>query len=157
MQRISVFDMLKIGVGPSSSHTMGPWLAAQRFLDELSPAIRSCRVSSQSGPLRIPGEDRQGTRHRCRSATWVVRGRRRKPSTPRPSTNESGTSPRTERIRLSGSREIPFDPETDIVFINDQQLPFHPNAMRFTAWLDDGTQHDAVFYSIGGGFIVKEA
>ena len=41
MQRLSVFDMLKIGVGPSSSHTMGPWRAAQRFLDELSPAIRA--------------------------------------------------------------------------------------------------------------------
>jgi L-serine dehydratase len=59
-------------------------------------------------------------------------------------------------IKLMSTKTIDFDPETDIVFHKDIQLPFHPNAIRFTAHLADATGIDALFYSIGGGFIVKE-
>jgi L-serine dehydratase len=155
MQRISVFDMLKIGVGPSSSHTMGPWRAAQRFLDELA-------VEAQSGVSRIRVElygslAKTGRGHGTDVAVQLgLCGEC-------PETIDTTTIPErireiaaAKRIRLCGSHDIPFDPKTDIAFLDDQQLPLHPNALRFKAQLEDGTEHDAVFYSIGGGFIVKE-
>ncbi len=155
MERISVFDVLKIGVGPSSSHTMGPWRAARRFLDELLPATRSAvsRLTvdlygslAKTGrghgtdiavQLGLCGEDPEA----IEVATIHARIR---------------DIARKKRIQLSGGPEVPFDPGADIAFHDDQQLPFHPNALRFTARLDDGTQSAAVFYSVGGGFIVRE-
>jgi len=154
MERISIFEMLKIGVGPSSSHTMGPWRAAQRFLDELPAAGRDevARVKvdlfgSLAKTGRGHGTDialELGLCGECPETIDVssIDGQIRSIAT-------------TKRIKLFGSRDIPFDPETDITF-HDEQLPFHPNGVRFTAIFEDGRQLDAVFYSIGGGFIVKE-
>jgi L-serine dehydratase len=155
MQRISVFDMLKIGVGPSSSHTMGPWRAAQRFLDELAADTQSAvsRIQVELyGSLAKTGRGhgtdvavQLGLRGECPETidTTAIPERIREIAT-------------AQRIRLRGSHEIPFDPKTDIVLLDDRQLPLHPNALRFVATLEDGTEYDAVFYSIGGGFIVKE-
>ena len=155
VQRISVFDMLKIGVGPSSSHTTGPWRAAQRFLDELSPAIRS--TVSQVKVELYGSLAKTGKGHGTDVAVQLGLCGEVPETIDVASIHERIRDiARTKRIRLSGSREIQFDPETDITFLNEQQLPFHPNALRFTARLDDGMQQDAVFYSIGGGFIVKE-
>ncbi len=63
---------------------------------------------------------------------------------------------RAKRICLAGIHEIPFDPDGDIVFHRDEQLPFHPNALRFSAELGNETGLTAVFFSVGGGFIVRE-
>ena len=132
MQGISVFDMLKIGVGPSSSHTLGPWRAAQRFLSELPPALRSSvsRVHVDLyGSLAKTGKG-HGT------AIAVQLGLRGED----PETIDVAMIAglirdiaRTKRIRLAGGREVPFEPDLDIEFHHDQQLPLHPNALRFTA------------------------
>ena len=62
----------------------------------------------------------------------------------------------TNRLMLGGTREIKFEPQTDLVFLFDQELPFHPNAMRFSARLFNGQEISAVYYSIGGGFVTQE-
>ena len=60
------------------------------------------------------------------------------------------------RIRLAGEREVPFDPANDVRFHTRESLPFHPNGLRFTARLADGTEQHETYFSIGGGFIVRE-
>ena len=155
MQRISVFDMLKIGIGPSSSHTMGPWRAAQRFLEDLSPAklhtVLRLRVDLYGSLAKT------GCGHGTDIAVQLGL------SGEDPETIDTATLhqkiqdiAKTERITLAGKRAVPFVPDADIVFHFDQQLPFQPNAVRFTATFEDGTEHEAVFYSVGGGFVVKE-
>jgi L-serine dehydratase len=155
MQRISIFDLLTIGVGPSSSHTMGPWRAAQRFLNGLSSETRAA-VSRITVDL-YGSLAKTGRGHGTDIAVQLgLCGET-------PETIDVATIDQrirdiasTGRIRLSGSLEVPFDPDTDITFHDNQQLPFHPNALRFSARFDNGTEQDAVFYSVGGGFIVKE-
>lgn len=147
--------MLKIGVGPSSSHTLGPWRAAQRFLNELPPVFRSSvsRVHVDLyGSLAKTGKG-HGT------AIAVQLGLRGED----PETIDVATIAglirdiaRTKRIRLAGGHEVPFDPDLDIEFHHDQQLPLHPNALRFTARLERAEEHQALFYSLGGGFIAGE-
>ncbi|MEM1069433.1 MAG: L-serine ammonia-lyase [Planctomycetota bacterium] len=155
MQRISVFDMLKIGVGPSSSHTMGPWRAAQRFLSEMSSEKR-LRIEHVTVDL-YGSLAKTGKGHGTDVAVQLgLCGE--DPVTIDVETIES----RLEEIRnrnclvVSDSKEIEFDPRTDIRFHWKTQLPFHPNALRFTAEFFDGTEVQETFYSIGGGFITKE-
>lgn len=155
MQRISVFDMLKIGIGPSSSHTMGPWRAAQRFLCELLPLAQSPIVRIQVelfGSLAKTGKG-HGTDIAVQLGLCGDIPEAFDVSTVDSRIREIA---RTKKIRLSASHEIEFNPQRDIAFLADQQLPFHPNALRFVATLEDGTVQEAVFYSIGGGFIVSE-
>ncbi len=155
MQPISVFDVLKIGVGPSSSHTTGPWLAAHRFLQELPAEVRSSVVRVEVdlfGSLAKTGKG-HGT------DIGVQLGLSGKmPETIDVATIDEciGQIANSKKICLLGAFEIPFEPDSDIRFLADQQLPFHPNAIRFVATMMDGTEQEAVFYSIGGGFIVKE-
>lgn len=155
MQRLSVFDLLKISVGPSSSHTMGPWLAAQRFLGELMPADRQAvtRVTVELyGSLAKTGRG-HGTDVAVQLGLCGED----------PQTIAVGTIDKRireiaagKRIKLFGFQEVPFDPKSDIQFHSDQQLPMHPNGMRFSVRLKDGTVREAIFYSVGGGFVVGE-
>ncbi|MFK8113341.1 MAG: L-serine ammonia-lyase [Rubripirellula sp.] len=150
---ISVFDMFKIGVGPSSSHTMGPWRAAQRFLTEHSfESARRVTVElygslAKTGKghgtdvavqLGLSGYDPEFVNvDEIRSIIAGIRQER--------------------RISLAGKHTIDFDPAADIVFHMNEQLPFHPNGMRLTLDQQDQGLLSAVYYSIGGGFIVKES
>ena len=154
MQRLSVFDMLKIGVGPSSSHTMGPWRAAQRFLAELSPETRQ---SVTQVTVELYGSlAKTGHGHGTDIAVQLgLCGED-------PETIEVAAIQRcirdikdSRRIKLLGRHTVAFDPHSDITF-HDDQLPMHPNGMRFMARLADGTVRDATFYSVGGGFIIGE-
>jgi L-serine dehydratase len=154
-ERISVFEMLKIGVGPSSSHTMGPWRAAQRFMGELQPAVRSA-VSRVTVDL-YGSLAKTGRGHGTDIAVQLgLRGEDTETIDVTTIHDRISDIATTQRLMLAGSNEVDFDPETDIVFHCEQQLPFHPNALRFTVTLNDGTKQDATFYSVGGGFIVKE-
>ncbi len=154
MQTLSVFDMFKIGVGPSSSHTMGPWRAAQRFLNELLPEERS-KIRQVSVDL-YGSLAKTGRGHGTHVAVQL---------------GLSGEDPETidvttiqqrireikesKRIKLVGVHQVPFDPCADIKF-HDRQLPMHPNGMRFSVQLHNGATRDQAFYSVGGGFIVAE-
>lgn len=155
MQRLSVFDMLKIGVGPSSSHTMGPWRAAQRFLDEL-PSVRRAALSRIT--VHLYGSlAKTGRGHGTDIAVQLgLCGEDPESIDVETIQRRISEISRTNRLQVSGGREVVFEPETHIVFHDDQQLPFHPNGLRFAADMHDGSELDAVFYSVGGGFIVKE-
>ncbi|MEO8515582.1 MAG: L-serine ammonia-lyase [Flavobacterium sp.] len=152
---ISVFDMLKIGVGPSSSHTLGPWRAAERFLNELTEEnilekINRVRVDLY-GSLSLTG-----TGHATDLA--VMLGLSGQDPEYIPVENISGIIKSIEdkhEINLGNKIVIPFFFLQDIVF-NKNFLPFHANGLTFTAYTTDDKEYVSTFYSIGGGFVVKE-
>jgi L-serine dehydratase len=153
---ISIFDLIKIGVGPSSSHTMGPMRAARRFLLDARQAgflERVERVGAQLyGSLALTGKGH------CTDRAILLGLEGEVPATLEPGTVEA----RLERIRgagrlrLLGEREIAFDEPMDLLFHREQILPRHTNGMRFTAFDGAGEMlASETFYSIGGGFIVR--
>ncbi len=155
-EAISVFDIFKIGVGPSSSHTLGPWRAAQRFIDSLKEKnllndVRSVRVLlygslAKTGrghgtdvaiQLGLSGED---------PVTFAVEQ----------ITAKMNDIAAMKRLVLGGLHEVEFDPGDDIEFLVTETLPHHPNALTFLAETRSGDSMAETFYSIGGGFVVKE-
>ena len=157
MESISVFDIFKIGVGPSSSHTMGPWRAAQQFLAacrERGAFERIARVQVDLyGSLAKTGRG-HGT-----DVAVLMGLSGRDPVTCDP----AAIHPEVAAIRsrrelvLDGERPIRFDPATDLPFHRDITLPGHPNTVRFRAEFADGSDpFEATFYSVGGGFVVRE-
>jgi L-serine dehydratase len=155
MTYISTFDLFKIGIGPSSSHTVGPMRAARRFLKEM-PDTEFARVTrvevTLHGSLAHTGKG-HGTdiavmlglagdvpdevdTHTVGARVAAIR--------------------ESQRIRLLGQREITFSPASDIVFNLRDLLPVHSNGMHFRAFAGDGLVTERVMYSIGGGFVVDE-
>ncbi len=154
MECISVFDMLKIGVGPSSSHTLGPWRAAEQFLKELKDAELFNDVTKVTidlyGSLSLTGIG-----HATDLA--VMLGLSGADPEYVPVDEISGiidTIKSTNTLILAGLKAIPFSPSNDIIF-NKNFLPFHANGLKFTAYLNNEL-FESTFYSIGGGFVVKE-
>ncbi|MBP7336935.1 L-serine ammonia-lyase [Niveispirillum sp.] len=154
---ISVFDLFKIGVGPSSSHTMGPMTAAFRFtarlartgwLDHTDRVIVTLYAS-----LALTGRG-----HATDSA--VITGLAgHQPADVDPDAAETLVAGVTahHRLPLGGTREIIFDPGRDIEWRGGERLPFHPNGMLLRAFDADGTLVAArTYYSIGGGFVLDE-
>ncbi|SFC92914.1 L-serine ammonia-lyase [Flavobacterium phragmitis] len=152
---ISVFDMLKIGVGPSSSHTLGPWRAAERFLEELKEEailenITRVKVDLY-GSLSLTGKG-----HATDLA--VMLGLSGQDPEYIPVEDIAGIIKKIEtnnEINLGNQKLIPFYFLQDIVF-NKDFLPFHANGLKFTAYKSDDSEYESTFYSIGGGFVVKE-
>jgi len=152
---ISVFDMLKIGVGPSSSHTLGPWRAAERFLEELKEEsileeITRVKVDLY-GSLSLTGKG-----HATDLA--VMLGLSGQDPEYIPVEDIAGIIKKietTNEINLGSHKVIPFFFLQDIVF-NKDFLPFHANGLKFTAYKSDDSEYESTFYSIGGGFVVKE-
>ncbi|HEU0125874.1 MAG TPA: L-serine ammonia-lyase [Flavobacterium sp.] len=152
---ISVFDMLKIGVGPSSSHTLGPWRAAERFLEELKEEailedVTRVKVDLY-GSLSLTGKG-----HATDLA--VMLGLSGQDPEYIPVEDIAGIIKKietTNEINLGNQKVIPFYFLQDIVF-NKDFLPFHANGLKFTAYKEDNSEYESTFYSIGGGFVVKE-
>ena len=133
MQYISVFDMMKIGVGPSSSHTMGPWRAAQRFLEERRADGTFATVEGIRVEL-FGSLAKTGLGHGSDIAILMgLRGE--DPAT----CDTSLIDDKVRRIRtrneiwLLQEKRIPFDVSADLIFHFDRTLPYHPNGMRFSA------------------------
>ena len=152
---ISVFDRLKIGVGPSSSHTLGPWRAAERFLSELRNENLIHNVSRVKvdlyGSLSLTGKG-----HATDLALML--GLSGQDPEIIPIENIAGITKSIEdknEINLGNEIVIPFYFLQDIVF-NKNFLPFHANGLTFTAYTTDEQEYSATYYSIGGGFVVKE-
>ena len=154
---VSVFDLFKIGIGPSSSHTVGPMRAARLFALRLQHdglLAATARVSAQLyGSLGATGKGHG-------SDKAVLLGL----SGAEPDTVDVDTiAAQLKRIReagrlaLLGAHEIGFNEKTDLVFYRRESLPFHANGMRFTAFDANGTELLArVYYSVGGGFVVSD-
>ncbi len=154
MDCISVFDMLKIGVGPSSSHTLGPWRAAERWIKQLKETNTFDSVEKITvnlyGSLSLTGKG-----HATDYAIMLGL------SGENPQTIPIETIPiiiskikNTKTLQFNGEKQLPFNPETDILF-NRKFLPYHANGMQFTATVK-GKKLTEVYYSIGGGFVVQE-
>ncbi|WP_316799229.1 L-serine ammonia-lyase [Pedobacter frigidisoli] len=155
-EQISVFDIFKIGIGPSSSHTLGPWRAAQQFTDsltsqELIDSVETIKI------LLYGSLAKTGKGHGTDVAVLL---------------GLTGADPVTfdvdavtptflaiqndQKLNLAGHREINFDYNQDLLFLFAESLPFHPNAVTIQAFLNTGKAFSETYYSIGGGFVVKE-
>ena len=160
---ISVFDLFRIGIGPSSSHTVGPMRAARRFL-ELAAGVAG--VDGVAGLARVAGVRvhlygslaATGVGHGTVSAVLLGLGGAE------PHTVDPDDIPglladiaRSGTLRLMGAVTVPFHADTDVVMHPDESLPAHPNGMRFEAFAHDGgllAEHR--YYSIGGGFVIDD-
>ena len=152
----SLFDLFKIGIGPSSSHTVGPMRAAYRFVLKLSQTEllhKVARVRAELyGSLALTGRG-HGT---DRGILLGLAGEQPDQVNPLEIEERVRTIKERQELILFGVRKIPFQPQ-DLVFHNEVVLPGHSNGMRFTALGSQGETLDTrVFYSIGGGFIIEE-
>ena len=146
--RTSVFDLFKIGIGPSSSHTVGPMRAAHAFASHLPPG--TARIKAELyGSLALTGIGH------CTDRAILLGLSGERPDTVDPARIEDLLQ--TIRTRNALTETITFHEDTDLIFHRDLILPGHPNGMKFTAFNAAGDKlTEAVYYSIGGGFIVKE-
>lgn len=155
-ERISVFDIFKIGVGPSSSHTLGPWRAALLFLETIK-ANYSLEAVSSVKVLLYGSLAKTGHGHGTDVA--VILGLcGEDPVTFDVDKIDStiNTMSKEKVMCLGGKQSIAFDPAKDIEFLMNESLPYHPNALTFLCNLDNGESIAETFYSIGGGFVEKE-
>ena len=154
MECISVFDMLKIGVGPSSSHTLGPWRAAEKFLAELRSQniindVHRVKVDLY-GSLSLTGKG-----HATDLAVMLGLSGADPEYVPIEAIDSIIETIKTNNeLLLDNEFKIHFNIVSDI-FFNKNFLPFHANGLIFTAYTND-SEYSSTFYSIGGGFVVKE-
>jgi len=154
---ISVFDLFKIGIGPSSSHTVGPMRAALQFATRLCESGMFARVHSVKAEL-YGSLGATGKGHGSDKAVMLgLEGEA--PDTIDPDTIEARLARirSNGELRLLGTRAIAFEEKDDLVFFRRQTLPHHPNGLRFLA-LDSHREaiQSRVYYSVGGGFVVDE-
>jgi L-serine dehydratase len=154
---LSVFDLFKIGVGPSSSHTVGPMWAAVRFVESLKSHGHfdtTRRVKTDLyGSLALTGSG-----HATDQAILLgLSGEKPDQIDPDMVGMIVDRIRSKNLLRLSGTREISFTESSDLLFHMTESLPFHPNGIRFAAF--DGAEQELLsekWYSVGGGFVVKE-
>jgi len=155
-EQISVFDIFKIGIGPSSSHTLGPWRAAQQFTASLKQQNLLEEVE-QIKILLYGSLAKTGIGHGTDVAILL---------------GLTGADPVTfdvssidctiesikknHSLALAEEQPITFNYDDDLVFLFFESLPFHPNAVTFQAFLKTGKAISETYYSIGGGFVIKE-
>lgn len=153
-QFISVFDMLKIGVGPSSSHTLGPWRAAQLWIKKLNLEIITDVIThihvDLYGSLSLTGKG-----HATDLAVLLGLSGTDPEYVPIDSINAIIANIKdTGILKLNALDEVPYSENT--ITFNRDFLPFHSNGMTFTAYHDTKVLSKETYYSIGGGFIVQE-
>ncbi|WP_221583423.1 L-serine ammonia-lyase [Microbacterium sp. G2-8] len=153
--RVSVLDLFSIGVGPSSSHTVGPMRAARRFTAELAESGDLGRVHRVRGEL-FGSLGATGIGHGSDTAVIVgLAGHDPESVHPRIVAQTAADAAGSHRLCLAGAHEIGFDRARDIVLHRRRSLPGHPNGMRLTAFDADGeTLTEREYYSVGGGFVV---
>lgn len=155
MESISIFDMLKIGVGPSSSHTLGPWRAGQRWIKKLKEQNKFDEVENIKiilyGSLSLTGKG-----HATDIATVLGLSGYDPVTIPIEKIEQEIDRVKEEQnLNLGNTRKIPFDMEADVVYKNDF-LEFHSNGMELIGYLKNGEKISDEYYSIGGGFVVQK-
>jgi len=153
---ISTFELFSIGIGPSSSHTVGPMRAARKFVQDLGPELsKVARIEATVyGSLAFTGKG-HGTH---KAILMGLEGETPEGIDPDSIPPRLTHIEETHELKLLGQHRIAFKPQTDFIFNFKEELPYHPNGMQFNAFAEDGSLilHD-IYYSIGGGFIVNEA
>src|SRR2546430_5982736 len=153
---LSVFDIFKVGIGPSSSHTMGPMRAAREFAfglerDGLLGTTQEIAVRLY-GSLAFTGVG-HGTDRAILAGLEGAEPESVDPDSIEPTVQRIRSS---GRIRLGGEHEIAFDEPMQLLFMHHERLPGHSNGMRFTALGSDRRRlREEDYYSIGGGFILR--
>jgi L-serine dehydratase len=155
-EAISIFDMFKIGVGPSSSHTLGPWRAAQAFTKKFEDKnvlknVKALQVLLYGSLAKTGvghGTDIAVQLGLCGDdpVTFEVESIHTK----------IASIAANKKILLASILEVDFNPSNDIQFLFSESLPFHPNGLTFLVTLKDGNTFAETYYSIGGGFILQE-
>ncbi len=153
---ISVFDLFKIGIGPSSSHTVGPMNAARRFAFGLRDGGLLARVTGVKAEL-FGSLGFTGKGHGSDLAVMLgLEGNE-------PRTVDIDAAPRrvekivvSGKLSLLGEKEITFRPAESLTFHRREKLPLHSNGMRFSAFAGDEPIFQRVYYSVGGGFVVDD-
>lgn len=155
-EAISVFDIFKIGVGPSSSHTLGPWRAALRFIQSIQTKFSLEEVNSLR-VLLYGSLAKTGKGHGTDIAVQMGMMNEDPVTTDVNLIRSKMLQVASEKkIRLSESFYVDFDPNNDIEFLVSETLPYHPNALTFLASFNTCDDISETYYSIGGGFVVKE-
>ncbi|MEP3225078.1 MAG: L-serine ammonia-lyase [Parasphingorhabdus sp.] len=152
----STFDLFKIGVGPSSSHTMGPMSAAATFVSRLADLEiikQVTRLETQLfGSLALTGKGHATDR----AILLGLSGQMPENIEPDAADMLVEQIRKSANIRLGGVQDISFDEKTDVIFDQRKRLDFHSNAMRFTAFKGEEALESRVYYSVGGGAILDE-
>ena len=156
-ESISVFDIFKIGIGPSSSHTLGPWRAALRFLESIEQQFGLDKVSS-ARVLLYGSLAKTGKGHGTDIAVILgLCGEDPVTFDVNQITPRIAQINQERKINLGGKKIVPFNPDNvSVTFLMTESLPFHPNALTFLCSLENGQEIAETYYSIGGGFVVKE-
>jgi L-serine dehydratase len=155
-EAISIFDIFKIGIGPSSSHTLGPWRAAKAFIQLIVNTNKLANVEKVQ-VLLYGSLAKTGIGHGTDIAiqlglcnydpvTFAVDQ----------VATTIATIASTNQLNLASQKKIAFNPKEAIVFLMQESLPYHPNAVSFLATMNDGNNIAQTYYSIGGGFIETE-
>jgi L-serine dehydratase len=155
---LSVFDLFKIGIGPSSSHTVGPMRAAVRFATKLETLGLLDKTTSVKAEL-YGSLGATGKGHGSDKAVLLgLEGEAPDLVEVEAIDAKLKRIRSTHRLNLLGKREIAFVEKEHLLMYRRESLPYHPNGMRFTAYDADGNElRVSVYYSVGGGFVVDEA
>jgi L-serine dehydratase len=156
MDSISVFEIIKVGIGPSSSHTMGPWNAAEYFIDYLKQTGVFEQLKSVQVHL-FGSLAKTGVGHGTDLAVVMgLAGENFRKIDTQLIPDKLAKIKNDKVISAGGSLAIGFDFEKDIVFHFKESLPFHPNGIRFTGTLSNGEEISREYFSVGGGFVITE-
>ena len=152
---ISTFDLFKIGIGPSSSHTVGPMIAARKFvlsIEESNQLEKVARIRSEMfGSLGATGKA-HGT---PKAIILGLEGEQPDQVDVNLIAQRIEKIQNERKINLLGKKMIGYDRESDLKLFRRKSLPFHPNGMIFYAFDDDGNKlAEKTYYSVGGGFVV---
>ena len=152
MAAVSIFDIFKIGIGPSSSHTVGPMKAAAAFAQSLADSAPARVETTLYGSLAFTGRG-----HGTDSAVVLgLTGAEPETLDPDAVAGMLAGIRESAALTLPGGRRVAFELERDVVFNYDEELPRHTNGMRFKAYSDAGdVTAQADYYSLGGGFIAR--
>jgi L-serine dehydratase len=154
---VSVFDLVKVGIGPSSSHTVGPMRAARTFVDGLAAEGLLSRLAMVRAEL-FGSLGATGHGHGSPKAVMIgLEGETPEAVLPDTIDRTLARIDRTGQVRVLGKHEIAFDASEHVVMHRRKRLPFHSNGMTFAAWDRHGALlRERTYYSVGGGFVVDE-
>lgn len=155
--KISVFDILKVGIGPSSSHTLGPWRAAQRFLVSLNKQCNSLEEVLFVNVVLYGSLSKTGIGHGTDKAVVLgLAGHDPVEMDIETLETEVEEVKSKNQLLLDGYHAIHFCMKDNIIFLKNKSLSYHPNALTFQAFLVSGEEFSETFFSVGGGMIQKQ-